>query len=51
MTCPECERYRKFIQAMIAEFDQYKANKTAQYYKQQCEKVLASDKNIKTTEN
>ena len=38
--CGDCTKYRKFIQAMIAEFDRYGANKTAQYYKGQCEKVL-----------
>jgi hypothetical protein len=46
-TCQECDRYRKFIQAMIAEFDRYGHNKTAQYYKGQCEKILTGDKNIK----
>jgi hypothetical protein len=47
MTCQQCQKYKKFIHAMIAEFDRYGANKTAAYYKQQCEKILAGDKNIK----
>jgi hypothetical protein len=40
-TCPNCAKYKKFIQAMIKEFDKYGANKTAAYYKGQCEKILA----------
>jgi hypothetical protein len=40
MTCPDCTKYRRFIQAMIDEFGRYGANKTAAYYKGQCEKIL-----------
>jgi hypothetical protein len=39
MTC-HCATYKKFIQAMAAEFAKYGQNKTATYYKQQCDKVL-----------
>lgn len=38
--CQKCTKYRKFIMAMIVEFGKYGQNKTAQYYKGQCEKVL-----------
>lgn len=40
MPCQKCATYKKFIQAMIAEFNKYGSNKTAQYYKGQCEKVI-----------
>lgn len=40
MPCQTCTTYRKFIKAMLAEFNRYGHNKTAQYYKGQCEKVL-----------
>lgn len=40
MSCQKCATYKKFIQAMIEEFNKYGANKTAQYYKGQCEKML-----------
>lgn len=42
MTCKTCEKYRKFIEAMSEEFAKYNQNKTAQYYKGQCDKILAA---------
>jgi hypothetical protein len=50
MTCPHCDRYRKFIQAMIDEFAKYGSNKTAAYYKGQCEKILEQTDGRKETE-
>lgn len=44
MPCNKCKKYELFIQAMIKEWGKYEANKTAQYYKGQCEKVLAQNK-------
>ena len=52
-SCQRCKKYKSFIKAMIDEFDKYKANKTAKYYKGQCQKVLAAltNHNFTTGEN
>ena len=46
MTCKKCDTYKKIIQAMIDEFNKYGANKTAQYYKRQCEKAIKETENV-----